>query len=189
MDTTRVSLILRLRDLQNATAWGEFDALYGPLVYRYARAKGLSRDDAEEVRSQIMTAVVKQIGSFEYDRAKGGFKNWLRRLVHNKTVDLIRRRRERQAESSEFRALSDNEPGPDEVWETTWLQTHLRYCVEQLRGSVSEQTYRAFHMLVFEEREVDFVCRELDMNPNQVYKAKSRLLAMIREKMTELGVE
>ncbi len=188
MDTTRASLILRIRDPNNSLAWREFYELYGPLIYRYGRAKGLSAEDAEDIRSQCMEAVVQQIGSFEYDKAKGGFKNWLRRLVHNKTVDLIRKRREKQADTQEMRAVVDGNPSPDEEWEKNWKKSHLRYCVEQIRKSLSENNFKAFWMLVFDERPVEEVCSILGMNANQVYKAKSNTLARLRDMMAEFDL-
>lgn len=185
MDTTRVTLIQKVRDPRDSKAWEEFYALYGPLVYGYARKKGLSRDDAEDIRGQIMSAVVQQIASFEYDKAKGGFKNWLRRMTHNKIVDQLRKRREKQEDSQIMGALPDKEPLPDEEWERQWKNAHLRHCVEQIRPTVSEQNYRAFHLLVLEECPVEEVCRTLNINTNQAYKAKSRLLALIRDRLTE----
>src|SRR5262245_59915563 len=113
MDTTRVTLIRKIRDPRDSQAWTEFYTIYGPLVLRYARKKGLSRDDAEDIQSQIMSAVVQQIGAFEYDKARGGFKNWSRRMTHNKIVDLIRKRREKQADSQVMRELPDDDPSPD----------------------------------------------------------------------------
>ena len=189
MDTTRASLIIRIKNRDDSNSWREFDQLYGPLIYRYARSRGLSRDDADEVKSQCMTVVVQQIGAFEYDRAKGGFKNWLRRIAYHKIMDVFRKRRERAAESQEMRVLVDDDPAPDEVWEQNWKRSHLKYCVEQVRAEVSPQSYQAFHMLVFDERPVEEVCQELGMNSNRVYKAKSNLIARIREKMLELGLE
>ena len=38
---TRRSLIVKLRDPADADAWGEFAALYGPLIYRLGRRRGL----------------------------------------------------------------------------------------------------------------------------------------------------
>jgi DNA-directed RNA polymerase specialized sigma24 family protein len=82
--------------------------------------------------------------------------------------------------------LPDPSPNLDELWEQQWQQEHLRYCVEQVRASVSEVNYRAFHMLVFEEATVQQVCSRLGMNPNQVYKAKSRVLQRVRQRLAEL---
>ena len=43
---TRHSLIVKLRDPANSAEWGEFVAIYEPLVYRLARRKGLQDADA-----------------------------------------------------------------------------------------------------------------------------------------------
>lgn len=37
---TRASLLVRLRDRHDDTAWAQFVEVYGPLVYRYARRRG-----------------------------------------------------------------------------------------------------------------------------------------------------
>ena len=46
--TTRPSLLVRLRDPQDALAWGQFVDLYAPLVYGYARKRGLQDADAQK---------------------------------------------------------------------------------------------------------------------------------------------
>ena len=38
MDTTRPSLLLRIRDRGDAGAWRTFDAIYRPMLYRFALA-------------------------------------------------------------------------------------------------------------------------------------------------------
>ncbi len=186
MDTTRKTLLIRLKTRSDSQAWREFYQLYGPLLYRYARSRGLSREDAEDVRSQCLVIVVQKIAEFEYDKAKGGFKNWLRRIASNKIVDLYRKRREKVAESQHLRGLLDPEPGPDEVWEQTWRNVHLRYCVEQVRDATSPRNYEAFRLLVLENVSVDEVCHRLGMNRNQVYKAKSRVLRHVGQTCREL---
>ena len=185
MTTTRATLLARLKSRSDAEAWSQFQKLYAPLLYRYGRGRGLSREDAEDVRNQCLEVVARKIGTFKYDKAKGGFKNWLYRIAHRKVIDLLRKRRERVADSEEIRALRDPGPTPDETWEQHWEQEHLRYCVEQIRGSVSEMNHRAFCMLLFEECTVDQVCARLGMNANQVYKAKSRVLQRVRQKLAE----
>jgi hypothetical protein len=40
-DCTRPSLLLRLRDPRDGDAWHQFAQLYGPLVYQFARKRGL----------------------------------------------------------------------------------------------------------------------------------------------------
>lgn len=52
MTTTRATLLARLKNRSDAEAWSQFQKLYAPLLYRYARGRGLSREDAEDVRDQ-----------------------------------------------------------------------------------------------------------------------------------------
>ncbi len=189
MVTTRTSLLLSLKNRSDAEAWSEFHKLYAPLLYRYARGWGLSRDDAEEIRDQCLEVVTRKMPTFEYDKEKGGFKSWLRRVVDNKVVDFRRKRHERRAETEEISSLRDAEPSPAEIWEQSWRNEHLKYCVEQVRGLVSEINFQAFHMLMLDECSVPDVCSRLGMNANQVYKAKSRVLQQVRRKMAELGME
>ncbi len=47
MNTTRASLLIRIKDPNANEAWSEIHDLYAPLIYGYARRQGLSRDDAE----------------------------------------------------------------------------------------------------------------------------------------------
>jgi len=77
MPTTRASLIARIKDPRDTEAWARFYDLYAPLIYRYARSRGLGREDADGVRSKCYQAVVEQIKTFDYDKARGGFKAWL----------------------------------------------------------------------------------------------------------------
>ena len=183
MTTTRSTLLARLKNRGDAEAWSQFQKLYAPLLYRYARGRGLSREDSEDVRDQCVEVIARKIKTFQYDKEKGGFKNWLYRIAHRKVIDLLRKHRERVAATGEVRVLPDPGPTPDEIWGRHWEQQHLRYCVEQIRGSVSEVNHEAFCMLLFEECTVEQVCARLGLNANQVYKAKSRVLQRVRQLM------
>jgi RNA polymerase sigma factor (sigma-70 family) len=124
--------------------------------------------------------------AFEYDKEKGGFKNWLHRVVDNKVVDLLRKRRERIVDSGDIRELRDPGPSPQEVWEQQWRNEHLKYCVEKARTRVSARNFQVFQLLVMEDHTVEEVCRNLGLNPNQVYKAKARVLRHVAQMMADL---
>lgn len=186
MNSTRATLLIKVKDRNNRQAWREFHDLYAPLLYRYSRARGLSQADAEEVRDQCLEVVTRKIGSFEYDKEKGGFKNWLRRIANHRVIDLIRKKREKPADSAQMKIVPDDQLAPDEVWDRNWRNQLLKYCLEQVREEVSEINYQAFRMLLLEECSVEEVCERLGLNPNQVYKAKSRVLQRVRAKLAEL---
>lgn len=189
MHTTRSSLLMRVRDRGDDHAWSDFHNLYAPLIYGIARSRGLSHDDAEEVRSACYETIVKQIGDMEYDRNRGRFRGWLRTIVDRRIADQYRKQRPGALDSHELAGIPDSDATLDEMWETEWRRHHLRFCMSKARLMVSETTYRAFCLLVDEDSPVDAVCAQLQLTPNQVYKAKSQMLAKIRETMRTLFPE
>lgn len=189
MNSTRATLLIRIKDPRDTEAWAQFYELYGPLLYRYARARGLGRDDAEDIRSKCYEAIVRQINAFDYEKSRGGFKAWLRTLVNRRVTDLLRKRREPQAASAALRRIPEAGPTPEEAWERQWKRQHLRYCLDQIKGRVSLENFEAFRLHVLEDRTVEEVSDQLGINANRVHKAKSRILKLVRQKMIEIGYE
>jgi len=185
MDTTRPSLLVRVgRDQEEA--WREFDAIYRPMLDRFARARGLGQEDAEDVTQYCMEAIYRHIKSFEYDPSKGRFKGWLRTLVNNRVRNLYRRRRETIAKTQDFKQQQNSEKSPDEVFDAIWMEEHLKQCIRMVRLEVEATTFETFKRHVLDECSVAQVCEELGVTPNQVYKAKWRLTQKLNDKMKEL---
>ncbi len=186
METTRPSLLLRIRDPADAEAWGQFDTIYRPMLYRFARSSGLSDADAEDVTQFCMSAVNRHIRGFDYDPSKGRFKGWLRTMVNNRIRNLVRGRREEPAKSQDFKRPQQREQTPDQLFDQIWMDEHLKHCMKLVRQEVEPQTFQAFQRYVLDEQSVEQVCRELHMTANQVYKAKWRMTQKLTTRMLEL---
>jgi RNA polymerase sigma factor (sigma-70 family) len=186
---TRVSLLIRLRDAGDSAAWEEFQSVYGPMLYQYCCARGLSAADADDVRSDCYEAVVRQMPTFEYDRARGGFKSWLRTIAVRRMIDRLKKRGEAQADSAILAQLSSDAETTDEIWEREWRQHHLRLCLDHARPQVNEQTWAIFESLLIGGASVDQVCSQMSVSANLVYKARTRVLELIRDHMNYLGAE
>ncbi len=52
--STRMSLLLRLRDGQSARAWSEFVDIYSPVIYGFARRQGLQDADAADLVQEVL---------------------------------------------------------------------------------------------------------------------------------------
>lgn len=179
MQTTQSTLLQRIRDNGDKSAWREFDRIYRPLLYHYGRKRGLSRIDAEEIVQQCMLVITRHAARFDYDRARGGFKNWLRTMVDNKIRDAFRRNRARTAQTPDLQ----RKPSPVEIWERQWEKEHLRHCLEQLRQELSVKHYEAFDLFVLRERPAADVAARLGLSANNVWVIKSRVLRRLREMM------
>ena len=186
MDTTRPSLLLRIRDREDSAAWEAFDAIYRPMLFRFARSRGLEEADTDDVVQQCMASIQAHIESFDYDPDKGRFKSWLRTMVNNRIRNLLRDRREKQADTREFENVLDPADTPEEAFERLWMQQHLWHCLRQVQAEVEQATFKAYQYYVIEQRPIDEVCRELNLTTNQIYTIKWRLTEKVSAKMKEL---
>jgi len=182
VNATRSTLLHRVRDLDDAEGWEEFDKLYRPMLFRYARRRNLPHDAAEEIAQQCLVAVVSRIGQFE---RKKSFRGWLRAMVDHKISDYVAGyKRERQADTDVLRDAHDRGPSSVEIWEKNWDQAHVFHLATTLRTNFAKHTLQAFSLYVLEERPVQEIGQLLGMTPNQIYVAKSRVTRYIR---AELG--
>ncbi|HYT94077.1 MAG TPA: sigma-70 family RNA polymerase sigma factor [Gemmataceae bacterium] len=84
LPTTRASLLVRIRDLEDQQAWSQFVEIYGPVVYGYARKRGLQEADASDLTQDVLRAVAAAASHLEYDATKGLFRSWLYTVARNK---------------------------------------------------------------------------------------------------------
>jgi len=179
MEETRSSLIQRVRNLDDADGWNEFDRFYRPMLVRYARGRGLRPDDAEEIAQQCMAAIAHQIGKFERHRS---FRGWLRGMVNHKVADLLAARyRSCRADTAMLEGAADTSAENDPLWESQWNESHLHALLRDLRNSFAEHTLKAFELYVVCSYDVADISRLLDMTPNQIYVAKNRVINHIKK--------
>ncbi len=72
--STRPSLLMRLRDPRDAAAWQEFVDLYAPLIYGWARKKGLQDADAADITQDVFRSLAGAASRIDYDPRRGGLR-------------------------------------------------------------------------------------------------------------------
>src|SRR5262245_8475014 len=90
---TRASLLVRIRDGSDRDAWQQFVEVYAPVVYRYARRRGLQDADAADLMQEVMRSVAAAAGRLDYDPTRGSFRGWLFTVTRNKLFNFLDRRR------------------------------------------------------------------------------------------------
>jgi RNA polymerase sigma-70 factor (ECF subfamily) len=192
---TRPSLLARVCDPRDQTAWSQFAALYAPVIHGYLRGRGLQDADAADVTQEALQKVMRSVARLEYDRGKGKFRSWLLTITRNAMIDHVNRRRKDVAGSGDtaVQALLDARPAPagavgaDEAgWDRACQQRVLQWAMEQVCDSFEEKTWRAFRETALQHRSAEDVAAELSMSVNAVYVAKSRVTARLRRLVAEL---
>ena len=195
--STRVSLLVRIRNPADDDAWRQFVALYAPLVYGFTKRRGLQDADAADLTQDVLRAVATAAARLEYDPKRGSFRSWLFTVTRNSLNTFLDSRRRRpggrgdggtsaQIALEEHPARENNEAA---VWEQDFLRQRFAWVAEQVRPDFEDQSWQAFWRTAVEGRPTREVATELGLSLGAVYIARSRILARLRERIRELPTE
>jgi len=188
---TRPSLLVRLRDAADREAWGEFVALYAPLVYTLARKRDLQDADAANVAQEVLLKVSVAIKEFEYDPNRGTFRGWFLTLARNGLHDFLARRNRQCLGSGDSATLALLEELPSQaeeeaLWEREYEQRVFAWAVERVRPQFKGPTWQAFWQTAVEGKSGEEAARALGMTVGAVYVAKCRVQARLRAEIQEV---
>ena len=184
---TRASLLIRLRDRSDQSAWNEFVTVYGPVIYGFARRKGLQDADSADIMQDVLRSVTSAIERLDYDPRQGRFRGWLYTLTRNRVMTLLSSRNGKAratGDSNVQSMLAAHPDGRSDVeadWELDYQRSLTSVVLEEVQSEFSEKIWAAFWQTAVDARPVPDVARALGMSAGSVYVAKSRVLARVRE--------
>lgn len=188
---TRLSLLLQLRDDANHEAWREFASIYGPIVYGYARKRGLQDADAADVMQDVLRSVSSAIGRLNYDRTQGTFRGWMFTITRNKVFNFLSARKGRPqgagntAANQMLGAIPDAHEDHDE-WELEYRRRLAASAMNRIQSEFQENTWRAFLLTAVEGRAASEAAAEIGISTGAVYVAKSRVLSRLKQEVETL---
>lgn len=189
---TRLSLIVRLKNARDGAAWAEFLTLYEPVILRLMQKNGLREADARDVCQQVLASVARDVDQWKPDEKPESFRRWLFRVARNWLIKFwVKERGRILAEGGSdavetLKAHADVHTSISDEFERDYRQQMLLVAGEQIRGEFQESTWRAFWMTCVEGLAVAEVAAELRTTAGNVYVARSRIIARLREKVAEL---
>ena len=186
---TNPSLILRIKDPQNAVAWNELMAIYRPVIYRLARRKGLLHEDAEDLVQGVFISIAKAIDRWEQGEGQPRFRNWLGRITRNAIVNAITRARPDRATgtSSVLQSLASLPHGTEST-QSLIVECRLeaiRWAAREIQSEFSNATWAIFQSIAIEGRPAPEVAQVFQRTIGAVYAARCRVAARLREKVLE----
>jgi RNA polymerase sigma-70 factor (ECF subfamily) len=195
---TRTTLIKRLKDWKDQESWQDFFDIYWKLIYGVAVKSGLTETEAQDVVQETMIAVAKHMPNFEYDRRVGSFKGWLLKTTRWRITDQFRKRGpawahplpsdEDPAGVRNLEYLADRSHlAVEALWETEWRKNLLEAAIMKAKRKVDPQQYQLFDVYVNKQWAPDKVAQRFRVSVGQVYLAKHRVTAMVKEEVERLA--
>jgi RNA polymerase sigma factor (sigma-70 family) len=192
--TTRPSLLLRIRDCGDHEAWTQFVALYGPLVYQFARRRGLQDADAADVTQIVFHAISQEIPRLDYDPRRGSFRGWLLVVTRNQVNKFLERTfaRGRSSPCELTAHLADvctPENREAQIWEQEFQLRAFRLAADRVQREFESSSWQAFWQTAVHGQAAKSVGQRLGMSVGAVYTARSRVLSRIKAAVAEFDDE
>ncbi len=198
---TRPSLLTRLRADDDPRGWEEFYRIYGGLLRRFARGRGLTESEAEEVVQETAIGVARNLPGFEYEPDRCSFKSWMLNLASWRIVDALRRRRMPGAAvpgggrgEHPGTTVLERIPDPHPVefgarGDAVWALHAREAAWDGLRGELDPLQFQLFDLYVMKGRPAREVAARLGVAVARVYLAKQRVGARLRREVRRLEQE
>lgn len=187
--STRITLLARLRHDGDAEAWTTFVDLYTPLVFRYCRSRNLQEADARDVAQQVLAAVHRSIGKFEYDREKGRFRNWLGAVTAHEISRY--QRKERRTGKGVGEGWGDErakfvESAADPEWIEEFNSYIFQLALERIRPEFEPQVWQAFDLTWLQDVQPRVAATQLGHPAAWVYRARYKVIDRLRKELEYL---
>ncbi len=184
---TRPSLLLRVRDAGDIEAWRTFATIYAPVIYQFNRRQGLQHADATDLTQDVLSEVARAVRSFEYEPARGRFRDWLltvsRRVLYRFKARQARRP-EHGCETKGLESVEDDRVDPE--WNDAFNARVLRVALDRIQPHFQPVTWDAFEAVWIQNRPAAEAAQALSLRIEQVYLAKSRVLKRLSEEVQEI---
>jgi RNA polymerase sigma-70 factor (ECF subfamily) len=191
---TRASLLHRLRQAPpDQQAWAEFVDRYGRQIHAWCHRWGLQEADAQDVTQTVLLQLASKLRTFTYDPSRR-FRGWLKTLTHHAWSDFLAACRPgvKGSGDSGVQELLNNVEARDELTrrlQKTYDQELLKLATARVRARVEERTWHAYQLTAQEGLSGAEAAARLGMQVGTVYKAKSKVHAMLQETLRELQEE
>jgi RNA polymerase sigma factor (sigma-70 family) len=187
--STRITLLARLRHDSDTEAWTTFVDLYTPLVFRYCRSRNLQDADARDVAQQVLAAVHRSIGKFEYDREKGRFRNWLGAVIAHEISRY--QRKERRTGRGVGEGWGDErakavEATADPAWIEEFNSYIFQLALERIRPEFDDEIWQAFDLTWLQDVQPRVAATQLGHPSAWVYRARYKVIERLRKELEYL---
>jgi len=188
----------QLRNLQcrgSDSDWESFYEKYAGVILSFCRNQGIDDFSARDVLQETMILLMRKLPVFEYSSDRGRFRNWLLTLVYGKIRDARRRLRRlaelplseippAESEAVAVRYGTEVDEDVEIAWKQALIEEGLRRVKQNTR--LKPETLALFETCVIKNMSIPDAARKFQLQENNIYQIKNRLLRMVREEVEHL---
>ncbi|MEM8911675.1 MAG: sigma-70 family RNA polymerase sigma factor [Planctomycetota bacterium] len=186
---TRPSLIVRLADTANQSAWWEFVDQYEPFLKHLVTRLGVPTRDVSDATQQVLMAIAGSVGNWKDDGGEASFRRWVSRVARNVVIRFMTRQRKQINGLGGSQALSliagqqeDTEPAMEQQYEYELIL----WAAQRVKTEFAEASWQAFFATMIEDQSVAETAQHLGVSPGSIYMSRSRIIRRIRQLVAEV---
>lgn len=200
MYTTKKSLLKRMRNCDEVS-WEEFYRIYWPLVHSIGQTLSLPEEDCRDLMQEVMVALFHGEALLRYDGRQGKFRTYLGSIVRHKTMEMLRASARIAGAVSDDSSAFDawvrtsapsaaNETDPfQKIFDGEYSKYLLDLALDELRKSVSSETYDIFELVVLRNHSTKDVAEQLGIDRAIVSVYCSRCKSRLRKIISEIRAD
>ncbi len=193
---TRLSLLDRLRDLDDRGSWQEFFDTYWKLIYLAAVKGGLNDADAEDVVQETIIGIARNMENFRYEPEVCSFKGWLMHITRSRIVDHLRKAKpgkyafiplSTDTQIAEETPLTVESPCSEKtfenIWDSEWHTNLMDAAMERIKRKVAPEHYQIFFLHSVKGMPARDVGELLGASVAKVYVVRHRVARLIKKEI------
>ncbi|MCH2160653.1 MAG: sigma-70 family RNA polymerase sigma factor [Phycisphaerales bacterium] len=191
---TRGSLLLRLQagaTMERELSWETFYDRYVPLIKGFARRAGAGDEESDDVAQEVMANFFRAASRFEYDPGLGRFRGYLKACTLNAMRSRWRRKKDQVDVDASTGLAIEDEDHAEKEWEQEWIRSAIARSLEIVKcnSAMSDRSWEAFELYGRREVPIDEVAERLEMSPEAIRQAKSRISRLVRAEIERIRIE
>lgn len=191
---TRVSLLERLHDRHDESAWQEFVLNYKPYIHVVIHRMGVNSSEIDDLVQGVLVKLWDKLPDFVYDN-QGRFRSYVAMITKNHVLDFIRSKKAEIARYDKKKQEIMNDdlkqiqvPEVDEIVEKEWELFIANLALNNIRGSFKNQAIEVFEHLLAGQSAQE-IADKFDLKKNTVHQMGLRVKKKMIEEIIRLKDE
>jgi RNA polymerase sigma factor (sigma-70 family) len=184
-NNTRETLLIKLKNQNNDSAWSEFSIIYKGFIWSVLMKMDIPTQDQEDLVQDVLLKAWKALPDFDYNRSQGRFRNWLSFVTANTARTYFRTFNR----NSKLFCSKDSDHAEqaeiEKITETEWKKFISKMAWDKVSKNLSEPACQSFELLS-EGLSAQQVAEKLNIPYNTVCVYKKRVINKISKEIADL---